>query len=116
LWNIYISYINYHIYTAYTLRSPGIYMESLVESIPSSLHGDLSKKLVGVVLGTQDKDAISTEQAKKIIYLWRQDQLATPTGLLALLEAAAMVDVGATHSILDELGLQKVTIALKSLK
>lgn len=91
-------------------------MESLVESIPSSLHGDLSKKLVGVVLGTQDKDAIPTELAKKIIYLWRQDQLATPTGLMALLEAAAMIDVEVSCSILDELGLQEVTIALRSLQ
>jgi len=97
------------------LGSPGITLESLVESIPSSLHGDLSKKLVSVVLGTQDKDAIPTELAKKIIYLWRQDQLATPTGLMALLEAAAMVDVEVSCSILDELGLQEVTLALRSL-
>lgn len=94
----------------------GIIVESLVESIPSSLHGDLSKKLVGVVLGTQDKDAIPTELAKKIIYLWRQDQLATPTGLMALLESAAMIDVEVSCSILDELGLQEVTIALRSLQ
>ena len=98
------------------LGSSGIIVESLVESIPSSLHGDLSKKLVGVVLGTQDKDAIPTELAKKIIYLWRQDQLATPTGLMALLEAAAMIDVEVSCSILDELGLQEVTIALRSLQ
>jgi len=91
-------------------------MENLVESIPSSLHGDLSKKLVSVVLGTQDKDAIPTELAKKIIYLWRQDQLATPTGLMALLKAAAMVDAEASYSILDELGLKEMTIALKSLQ
>lgn len=91
-------------------------MESLVENIPSSLHGDLSKKLIGVVLGTKDKDAIPTELAKKIIYLWRQDQLATPTGLMALLEAATMVDVEVSYAILDELGLQEVTAALRSLQ
>jgi hypothetical protein len=94
----------------------GINLESLVEKIPSSLHGELSKKLVSVVLGTQDKDAIPTDLAKKIIYLWRQDQLATPTGLVALLEAAAMVDVEVSSSILDELGLQEVTAALRSLQ
>ena len=91
-------------------------MESLVENIPSSLHGDLSKKLIAVVLGTKDKDAIPTELAKKIIYLWRQDQLATPSGLTALLEAAAMVDVEVSYAILNELGLQEVTSALKSLQ
>jgi len=97
-------------------RSQGINMENLVEGIPSSLHGDLSKKLIGVVLGTQDKDAIPTELAKKIIYLWRQDQLATPTGLMALLEGAEMVDAEASYSILDELGLKEVSITLKSLR
>ncbi|MGD2142198.1 MAG: hypothetical protein PVH79_01805 [Candidatus Bathyarchaeota archaeon] len=90
-------------------------MESLAENIPTSLQGDLSKKLIGIVLGTQDKDAISTELAKKIIYLWRQDQLATPTGLTALLEAATTIDAQETYSVLDELGLQEVTVALKNI-
>ena len=76
----------------------------------------LSMRARGVVLGTQDKDAIPTELAKKIIYLWRQDQLATPTGLMALLEGAAMVDAEASYSILDELGLKEVSIAIKSLR
>jgi hypothetical protein len=91
-------------------------MESVVETIPSSLQGDLSKNLVNIVLETQDKDAISTELAKKIIYLWRQDQLATPTGLVALLEAATTIDVQETYSVLDELGLKGVTLALKKLQ
>jgi hypothetical protein len=90
-------------------------MESIVERVPNSLHGDLSNKLVDVVLGTKEKNVIPTEMAKKIIYLWRQDQLASPTGVEALLEAAVMVDVEATHSILDQLGLQEVTVALRNL-
>jgi len=90
-------------------------MESIVERIPNSLHGDLSNKLVEIVLGTKDRNVIPTDMAKKIIYLWRQDQLASPTGVEALLEAAVMVDVEATHSILDQLGLQEVTVALRNL-
>ena len=90
-------------------------MESIVERIPNSLHGDLSNKLVEIVLGTKERNVIPTEMAKKIIYLWRQDQLASPTGVEALLEAAVMVDVEATHSILDQLGLQEVTVALRNL-
>lgn len=85
-------------------------------SIPNSLHKDLSKKLVDIVLGTQDKNAVPTELAKKIIYLWRQDQLASSTGITTLLEAAVIVDAEATHSTLDELGLHEVTIALKNLQ
>jgi hypothetical protein len=90
-------------------------MESIVERIPNSLHGDLSNRLIEIVLGTKEKNVIPTEMAKKIIYLWRQDQLASPTGVDALLEAAVMVDVEATHSILDQLGLQEVTVALRNL-
>jgi hypothetical protein len=90
-------------------------MESVVDGVPDSLYGDLSKKLVGIVLGTQDKDAVPTELAKKIIYLWRQDQLASPTGLVALLDAGVMVDSEKTYSTLDELGLQEVVASLKKL-
>lgn len=92
-----------------------IRLETLVEGIPASLHNNLSKKLVNIVLGTKDKDAIPTELAKKIIYLWREDQLATKTGITAMLEAAVLVDDAATYQLLDELGLQELTVALKNL-
>lgn len=88
-------------------------METLVKGIPKSLHRDLSKKMVAIVLGARDKDAVTTELAKKIIYLWRQDQLATKTGITALLEAALMVDAEATYTLLDELGLRELTITIK---
>jgi len=91
-------------------------MEGVVESIPSSLYGDLSKDLVGIVLGTQDKDIISTELAKNIIYLWRQDQLATPAGLSTLLKAAVKVDATKTYAALDNLGLNEVTVSLKGIQ
>ncbi|MCW3991626.1 MAG: hypothetical protein NWE79_02875 [Candidatus Bathyarchaeota archaeon] len=91
-------------------------METIAEGVPKSLHGELYKSLVSIVLGTRDKDAIPTELAKKIIYLWRQDQLASKTGITAMLEAAIMVDAEATHRILDELGLQELAVALKRLE
>ncbi len=90
-------------------------MESVVEGVPNSLYEDLSKRLVNIVLGTKDKDAVPPELAKKIIYLWRQDQMASPIGIATLLEAAIIVNADATYSSLDELGLQEVTIALKSI-
>lgn len=91
-------------------------MESVVERIPNSLYGDLSKRLVNLVLGTQDKNAVPAELAKKIIYLWRQDQLASTTGVMTLLEAAITVDAEATYASLDELGLKEVTVVLKTLR
>ena len=91
-------------------------MEAVVEGIPNSLHGDLSKKLIDIVLGTQDKNAVPAELAKKIIYLWRQEQIASLTGILTLLEASVMVNSEATYSALDELGLQETTAVMKTLQ
>ena len=91
-------------------------MENVVESIPTSLYENLSRKLVDLVLGTKDKNAVPSELAKKIIYLWRQDQLASPTGIMTLLEAAVMVDAETTYSTLDELGLQEVTVTIKNIQ
>jgi hypothetical protein len=88
-------------------------MEKVIETIPASLMGDLSKKLVNIVLGTKDKNAVPAELAKKVIYLWRQDQLASPTGVMTLLEAAVMADSEITYTTLDELGLQEVSATLK---
>jgi len=89
-------------------------MEPTLERVPSSLYGDLSKKLVEVVLNSKEKDAVPTELAKKIIYLWRQDQLATQTGIETLIEGAIKVDASMTFQLLDELGLQEVSIALQA--
>jgi len=91
-------------------------MERIIDNVPASLQGDLSKKLVSIVLETKEKDAIPTELAKKIIYLWRQDQLSSKVGVLALLEAAQNVDSTATYELLDELGLQELTIALRNMQ
>ncbi len=82
-------------------------MEKAVENIPSSLRGDLSKNLVNIVLGSKDKNAVPAELAKKVLYLWRQDQLATVTGLTTLMEVSLMVDAEETYSTLDKLGLQE---------
>jgi len=90
-------------------------MESMIEQIPVSLYKNLSDKLVAVILDSDDKDAVSTEMTKKIIYLWRQDQLATPAGLETLIQAASGVDIEATVKILDDLGLQQIAVAVKDL-
>jgi len=87
----------------------------MIEQIPVSLYKNLSDKLIKVILDSEDKDAVSTEMTKKIIYLWRQDQLATPAGLETLIQAASSVDVDVTAKILDDLGLQQIAVAVKNL-
>ncbi len=85
-----------------------------INKIPVSLYKSLSDKLVSVILDSEERDAISTEDTKKIIYLWRQDQLASPTGIETLLIAGVKVDQVAVEKILDDLGLQEIAIAVKA--
>ena len=93
----------------------GTIMESIVESIPTTLRGDLSSKLIEIVLGSDDKNAVPTDLAKNVIYLWRQDQLASTAGISTLLKAASLVDTEITCCTLEELGLQKVAATVRAL-
>lgn len=86
-----------------------------VNKIPVSLYKTLSEQLVSVILDSKDRDAISSESTKKIIYLWRQDQLASPTGIETLLSAGINVDQLAVEKILDNLGLQEVAVSINTL-
>ena len=86
-----------------------------VNKIPVSLYKTLSEQLVSIILDSKDRDAISSESTKKIIYLWRQDQLASPTGIETLLSAGINVDQLAVEKILDNLGLQEVAVSINTL-
>lgn len=86
-----------------------------VNKIPVSLYKTLSDKLVSIILDSKDRDAISSESTKKIIYLWRQDQLASPTGIMTLLSAGIKVDQSTVEKVLDNLGLEEITVSLSTL-
>jgi len=86
-----------------------------VNKVPVSLYKTLSDKLVSIILDSDEKDAVSTEMTKKIIYLWRQAQLASPTGIETLIRAAAKVDSLAVSKVMDDLGLKELTVAVKNL-
>ena len=86
-----------------------------INTIPVSLYKNLSDKLISIILDSEVKDAISAEETKKIIYLWRQDQLASPTGLETLLQAGVKVDQSAVEKILEDLGLNEIAVAVKAL-
>jgi hypothetical protein len=89
-------------------------MEAM-NKVPVSLYKTLSDKLVSIILDSDDRDAVSTEMTRKIIYLWRQDQLASPTGIETLIKAAATVDSQAVSKVMDDLGLRELTVAVKNL-
>jgi hypothetical protein len=86
-----------------------------IENVPASLYKPLSDKLVSIILDSEESKAITADTTKKIIYLWRQDQLASPTGIETLLKASVKVDASETSKILEDLGLQELTIAVKNL-
>jgi hypothetical protein len=86
-----------------------------VNKVPVSLYKTLSDKLVSIILDSDDRNAVSTEMTRKIIYLWRQDQLASPTGIETLIKAAATVDSQAVSKVMEDLGLMELTVAIKNL-
>ena len=85
-----------------------------IKKVPVSLYKPLSDKLVSIILDSEDKAAVSAEMTKKIIYLWRQDMLASPTGIETLVKAAVQVDSTAVVKVMDDLGLQELTVAVKN--
>lgn len=86
-----------------------------IKNVPASLYKTMSDKLVSIILDSEDRDAVSTEMTKKIIYLWRQDMLASPTGIETLVKAAVQVDSTAVVKVMEDLGLQELTVAVKNL-
>ena len=86
-----------------------------IEKVPVTLYKTLSDKLVSIILDSEDRDAVSAEMTKKIIYLWRQDMLASPTGIEALVKASVQVDSAATAKVMDDLGLKELTVAVRNL-
>jgi hypothetical protein len=86
-----------------------------IDKIPVTLYKTLSDKLVSLILNAEGRNAISSETSKKIIYLWRQNQLDSPSGIETLLSAGFKVDQSAVEHILDNLGLQEVTVEILSL-
>jgi len=87
----------------------------VVNKVPASLYKPLSEKLVSIILDAEDRNAVSADMTKKIIYLWRQDMLASPTGIEALVKAAVQVDSVAVVKVMDDLGLKELTVAVKNL-
>ena len=104
--------ININTYYTYPVKQ----MESVVDNIPVSLYEELSKNLVDSILDNEKKDAVPTDVAKKIIYLWRQDQLKTPAGIKTLIEASLTANPEETYQVLNQLGLEETIISLRAIQ
>jgi len=87
--------------------------EQVVDLIPVSLYGIVSKGLVDIILGTDKTDRIPTALAKSILYLWQRDHLENEVGIKKLLEAATLIEPEKTVAFFREVGLQEIVVALK---
>jgi hypothetical protein len=85
-----------------------------INKIPVSLYKTLSDKLVSTILENGKGYKISSDTAKKIIYLWRADQLASPAGIQTLVTTAMKVNQQAVEKILENLGLQELAIEARA--
>jgi hypothetical protein len=85
-----------------------------INKIPVSLYKTLSDKLISIILDGDNRKLISSETTKKIIYLWRQDQLASPVGVETLLTTSMKVDQLAVERVLDNLGLLEVAVEIRT--
>jgi len=87
--------------------------KDVVDLIPVSLYGIVSKGLIEIILGTEKSDRIPTTLAKSILYLWQRDQLENEVGIKKLLEAATLIEPEKTVAFFREVGLQEIVVALK---
>jgi len=79
--------------------------KDIVKKVKEEEREDLSEKLTDVILETKDGAAVPSSLAKKILYSFQGDQLASEKGLKYLLKAAMKADEERSKAILDEMGL-----------
>ncbi len=84
----------------------------LVRSIPRAVRGDLSEKLMDVLLEVEDGSRVPSSLAKIILHYMQRDQLSSEAGLINLLKATVEADPVKTGGVLEEFDLKEIKIAL----
>ncbi len=79
--------------------------KEIIEKVKDEERNVLSVKLTDVILEAKEGAAVPSSLAKKILYRWQGDQLASEKGLKYLLKAAMKADEERSKAILDEMGL-----------
>lgn len=79
--------------------------KDIVKKVKEKKRNDLSEKLTDVILEAKDGAAVPSSLAKKILYSFQGDQLASEKGLKYLLKAAMKANEERSKAILDEMGL-----------
>jgi hypothetical protein len=86
----------------------------LIRVIPKEKRGPFSEKLIDTLLEAQEGE-VPPHLAKVILHYWQRDQLDSQAGLIALLEAVAETTPGKIPNVLDEFGLQELSVTYSPL-
>jgi len=79
--------------------------KEIIEKVKDEERNVFSVKLTDVLLEAKEGAAVPSSLAKKILYKWQGDQLASDEGLKYLLKAAMKADEERSKAILEEMDL-----------
>ena len=79
--------------------------KEIIEKVKDEERNVLSVKLTDLLLEAKEGAAVPSSLAKKILYKWQGDQLASDEGLKYLLKAAMKADEERSKAILEEMDL-----------
>lgn len=85
----------------------------LVDLVSSDKRGALSSKLADVVLLSKNDEKMPSELANTILRLWQLGTMGSESGLIALLEAAVLLEPVKTADVFTELGLSELAVQIK---
>lgn len=88
-------------------------LEKIARNIPKSLWNVASEKLVDITLNSTNASKMPSDIAKRILYYWQRDQLATEVGLHLLLEASMILEPEKTIDLMEEFGLSEIVVLLR---
>lgn len=81
-------------------------LDNTVKRIPQNSLEKVSDELIKILLGSTNTDKMSERMAKVILYYWQNDQLSSPIGVRALLEASATLEEEKTKALLQCIDFQ----------
>jgi len=85
----------------------------IVELIPVPKWDELSDKLVDFILTSKNEEKMPNQLANSILHHWKYDILLTESGLIALLEAALLLEPEKTINAFNELQMANVAEQIK---
>ena len=76
-------------------------LDNTVKKIPPNSLEKVTDELVKILLGSTNTDKMPERLAKAILYYWQNDQLSSPIGVRALLEASETLEEEKTKALVQ---------------